>query len=181
MPGRDAIAAGREILGSPMPGEDETRHERRGDALKAPGRRQEPAVFERNEQIARRACQAAWRRPNPDYEALNELAHADHEMLPVQSLVEGGQYRGAQGFREWLASWSEMFGEDWESSVEDVSALDGERVLVTGRIKVRGLGGGVPIDQRFWLLMTLRGGKVARSEVHTDEARALKAAESKRV
>ena len=37
----------------------------------------------------------------------------------------------------------EMFGEAWESSVEQARAIDDERVLVTGWIKVQGLGGGV--------------------------------------
>jgi ketosteroid isomerase-like protein len=134
-------------------------------------------MSQENVEIARRACDAAWRRPKPDFKTLNGLAHPDHEMFTVQSLVEGGGYRGAEGFREWLISWSEMFGEEWESSVADARALDEERVLITGWVKVRGLGGGVPVEQRFWVLMTLREGKVARSEVYTDRGQALEAAE----
>jgi ketosteroid isomerase-like protein len=125
--------------------------------------------------IARRACEAAWRRPRPDVETLNEVAHPDHMMFPIQSLVEGGGYQGAEGFRRWLASWSEMFGEDWESTVEDAEAVGRDRVLVTGRIKFTGRGGGVPVDQQFWVAMTLRDGKVIRSEVHTERDRALEA------
>ena len=97
-------------------------------------------MSQENAEIARRACEAAWRRPKPDVDTLNALAHPDHEMFTVQSLVEGGGYRGAQGFREWLASWGEMFGEAWESSVEEARAVDDERVLVTGWIKARGSG-----------------------------------------
>ncbi len=133
-------------------------------------------MSQENVEIARRACDAAWRRPTPDFKTLNALAHPDHEMFTVQSLVEGGGYRGAEGFREWLGSWSEMFGEEWESSVADARALDEKRVLITGWIKVRGLGGGVPVEQRFWVLMTLREGKVARSAVYTDRGQALEAA-----
>jgi ketosteroid isomerase-like protein len=133
-------------------------------------------MSQENVEIARRACEAAWRRPKPDFDTLNALAHPDHEMFTVQSLVEGGGYQGAQGFREWLASWGEMFGEAWESSVEVAKAIDDERVLVTGWSKVRGLGGGVPVEQRFWVLMSLRDGKVARSAVYTDRGQALEAA-----
>jgi ketosteroid isomerase-like protein len=61
-----------------------------------------------------------------------------------------------------------MFGEDWESTVEDAVSAGHDRVLVTGRIKFTGSGGGVPVDQRFWVAMTLRDGKVIRSEVHTE-------------
>src|SRR5947207_15455202 len=96
-------------------------------------------MSQENVEIARRACAAAWRRPKPDFDTLNATVHPDHEMLPVQSLVEGGRYRGAQGFREWLASWGEMFGEAWESSVEQARAIDGARVMATGWMKVRGL------------------------------------------
>jgi ketosteroid isomerase-like protein len=130
----------------------------------------------KNVEIARRACEAAWRRPKPDFDTLNALVHADHEMFTVQSLVEGGGYHGARGFREWLASWGEMFGEAWESSVEQARAIDGERVLVTGWIKARGSRGGVPVEQRFWVVMSLRDGKVTRSAVYTDRDQALEAA-----
>jgi ketosteroid isomerase-like protein len=133
-------------------------------------------MSQENVEIAQRACEASWRRPKPDFATLNALAHPDHEMFTVQSLVEGGSYRGAQGFREWLTSWSEMFGEDWESRVEQAEAVDDELVLVTGRINVQGLGGGVPVEQRFWVVMRVREGKVARSAVYTDHAEALKAA-----
>jgi ketosteroid isomerase-like protein len=133
-------------------------------------------VGRENAEIALRACEAAWRRPRPDFDTLNSLVHADHEMFTVQSLVEGGGYRGAPGFREWLASWGEMFGENWDSRVEQARAVDNERVLVTGRMKARGSRGGVPIEQRFWVVMIVRDGKVARSTVYTDQTEALEAA-----
>ena len=126
-------------------------------------------------EIACRACEAAWQRPKPDVETLNEVADPDHMMFPIQSLVEGGGYRGAEGFRRRLASWSEMFGEDWESTVEDAASGGPGKVLVTGRIKFTGAGGGVPVDQRFWVAMTLRDAKLIRSEVHTEHERALAA------
>ena len=129
-----------------------------------------------NVETARRVCDAAWRRPKPDYKTLNAHVHPDSEMFTVQSLVEGGGYVGAAGFREWLKSWSEMFGEDWECWVEDVEGLDENRVLVTGQAKVRGAGGGVPVEQRFWVLTTFRGEKVSRSEIHMDKDQAIEAA-----
>jgi ketosteroid isomerase-like protein len=134
-------------------------------------------MSQENAEIARRACVAAWRRPKPDFDALNALAHPDHEMFTIQSLVEGGSgYRGAEGFRRWLTSWNDMFGEDWEASVEEAEPVDDERVFVTGWMNARGSGGGVPVEQRFWLLMNVRDGKVSRSEVYTDRNRALGAA-----
>jgi ketosteroid isomerase-like protein len=133
-------------------------------------------MSQENVEIARRACEAAWRRPKPDFATLNALAHPDHEMFTVQSLVEGGGYSGAQGFREWLASWGEMFGEEWEASVEEARAVDAERVLVTGWMKAQGRRGGVPVEQGFWVVMRVRDGKVTRSAVYTQREQALEAA-----
>lgn len=133
-------------------------------------------MSDENVEIARRICEAAWRRPQPDIETINALGHPDHEMFTIQSLVEGGGYRGAQGFREWLISWNEMFGEEWQASVEQARATDDEGVLITGWMKARGSHGGVPVEQQFWVAMTVRDGKVVRSEVFTDRAQALEAA-----
>ena len=129
-----------------------------------------------NADIARRICEAAWRRPAPDIETIRALGDPDHEMFTVQSLVEGGGYRGVEGFREWLLSWNEMFGETWEARVEEARTVDREQVLVTGFMEARGAGGGVPVDQRFWVVMTVRNGRATRSEIHTDYAAALRAA-----
>jgi ketosteroid isomerase-like protein len=126
--------------------------------------------------IALRMCEAAWLRPTPDLETLAALGHPDHEMFTVQSMLEGGGYRGAEGFGRWLASWNEMFGEDWEATVEDARATGDERVLITGWMKARGAQGGVPIEQRFWVVMDVRDGLAVRSEVFTQRERALEAA-----
>ena len=136
----------------------------------------EQAVPADNVETARLVCEAAWRRPTPGYDTLNAHVHPDMEMFTVQSLVEGGGYVGAAGFREWLKSWGEMFGEDWKCSVEAAEALDENRVLVTAQGKFKGVGGGVPVEQRFWVLMTFRGEKVSRSEIHTDKDQAMEAA-----
>ena len=133
-------------------------------------------MSQQNVEIARRICDAAWRRPEPDYATIAELGHPDHEMFTIQSLVEGGGYRGAEGFREWLASWNEMFGENWESTIEEARSVGGERVLLTGRMNARGRHGGAPVRQRFWVVMWVLEGRATRSEVHTEESRALEAA-----
>jgi ketosteroid isomerase-like protein len=133
-------------------------------------------VSHKNVEIARRLCEAGWR-PKPDYATVNALAHPDHELFTVQSLVEGGGYMGAEGFRRWLESWNEMFGEDWKCMIEDATGLDDDRVLITARVNARGLRGGVPVDQRFWIVIRLRESKASRTEVYTDRDRALEAAQ----
>jgi ketosteroid isomerase-like protein len=133
-------------------------------------------MSQENAEIARMVCEAAWQRPKPDFDTLNALVHPEHEMFTIQSLVEGGSYRGAQGFREWLASWGETFGQDWNAGVEEARTIDSEQVLISGRIQAQGQRGGVQIGQEFWVLMKLRDAKVIRSAVYTDKAQALKAA-----
>jgi ketosteroid isomerase-like protein len=43
-------------------------------------------------------------------------------------------------------------------------------------MRARGLRGGVPVEQRFWVVMTVRGGKATRSEVYTNREQAFEAA-----
>src|ERR687897_808797 len=105
-------------------------------------------MSQENVEIARRACEAAWRRPKPDFDTLNALAHPDHE----------------------------MFSEDWEASVTETRPVDDERVLVTGWMKARGVRGGVPVEQEFWVVMRVHDGRVIRSAVHTDREQTLEAA-----
>jgi ketosteroid isomerase-like protein len=52
----------------------------------------------------------------------------------------------------------------------------GERVLVTAHHRGRGLGSGIEVDARFYLLYTLRDGKVVRQDEYAERAEALEAA-----
>ena len=65
--------------------------------------------------------------------------------------------------REVLDSYSETF-EWWEASAEEVRDIGDDRVLVTGVFTALGKRGGVPVEQRFASLVTVRDGKVARTE-----------------
>jgi ketosteroid isomerase-like protein len=129
-----------------------------------------------NVEIVRRVCEAAWVRPRPDYETLNELVHPNAEMRTVQSMVEGGSYQGPKGFQDWLKSFNETFGEDWECHLVNAEAIDGERVLGEGLISVESVRGGVPLEQQFWVMCAVREGKVARSDIYLDRDEAQRAA-----
>jgi ketosteroid isomerase-like protein len=131
-------------------------------------------VSEENVEIARRAYQAATRRPKPDFATVNALYHHDHEFVSFASKVEGRSYVGAQGFREVLEGYDETF-ESWEVSVEQIRGVDSERVLIVAVIRALGRGG-VSIEERFGHLLTVRGGKVVRTELCGSPEEALKAA-----
>jgi ketosteroid isomerase-like protein len=132
-------------------------------------------MSEENVEIVRRALEAGWRRPKPDFATVNDLFHPDHELLSSTTRAEGGSQRGAQGFREVLGSLDEAF-ESWEGSVEQVRSIDKERVLVTAVMTALGKRGGVPVKQRFWYVVTVRDGKLTRTEGYTSVEEALEAA-----
>lgn len=59
---------------------------------------------------------------------------------------------------------------------ESFRAAGGDRVLVFVRVHGIGVGSGVEVEGRFAHLLTIRDGRVFRTEVYTDRGRALAAA-----
>ncbi|MCA1695967.1 MAG: nuclear transport factor 2 family protein, partial [Actinobacteria bacterium] len=98
-----------------------------------------------------------------------------HELFTSTMRVEGGSHRGVQAFREVLGNFNEAF-ESWEASVEQVRSIDKERVLVAALMTARGKRGGVPVKQRYGYVVTVRDGKLTRTEGYTSVEEALKAA-----
>ena len=133
-------------------------------------------MSEENVEIVRRALEAGWRRPKPDFATVNDLFHPDHELLSSAARVEGGgSERGAQGFREVLGGLDEAF-ESWELSIEQVRSIDKERVVVDALMTAQGKRGGVPVQQRFGYVVTVRDGKLTRTEGYPSFEEALEAA-----
>ena len=126
-------------------------------------------------EIARRAYEAGTRRPRPDFETVNALYHPDHELVTPLSRLEGTSYRGAEGFREWLGSRPE----DWEEltfRVDDVRVIDEERVLLAVTFVGRGRRGGVEVEQEQGMIVTVRDGRVVRTDAYTSVDEALASA-----
>ena len=64
----------------------------------------------------------------------------------------------------------------WKVEVDDlVDGTDG-RVVVVARVLARGRGSGVPVNQRLFSVLTIRGGRVVRIDDSTDREQALQAA-----
>jgi ketosteroid isomerase-like protein len=128
-----------------------------------------------NVEIVRAAIEAALRTPSPDWETVNALYHPDHEFLPRDVELEGGGGRqGARGYREWLSSASETV--EWEGTLAEVTEIDDERVLAVTPTKFRGKRSGVETEQRQASVVTVREGKVVRTEVFRSREQALEAA-----
>src|SRR5262245_20908818 len=134
-------------------------------------------MSEENVEIVRAAIEATIRRPHPDWETMNALFHPDHEFLDratVGGLEGGGGHRGAQGYREWLISVSETL--EWEVKLAEVTEIDHERVLAVTPAKFRGRQSGAETEQRIAAVVTVREGKVVRTELFQSSEQALEAA-----
>lgn len=128
-----------------------------------------------NVEIARRGIEAAIRKPKPDFAAMNELYHADHEFISRIEVLEGGSRRGARGYGEWRVNFEEAV--QWESRLEKVAEIDHDRVLAITPTRNQGRLSGLALhEERMACIVTVRGGKIIRTEVYPSPEEALKAA-----
>jgi ketosteroid isomerase-like protein len=87
-------------------------------------------------EMARRGVEAYNR---GDIDALIDLSDPEVSMVPVRSLLEGGEYRGHDGIRRFLAD----MDEDWERReivVDEISEV-ADGVLVLGTFRAVGRSG----------------------------------------
>jgi ketosteroid isomerase-like protein len=108
-----------------------------------------------NVEIARRAYEAAIRKPKPDFATVNALFDPAHELHSVMDL-EGRTRVGAQGFREWLAEMGDSL-ESWEVKIEEALPIDDDRVLFVWAGTVTGKRSGAEAGQRGAAVVTVRG------------------------
>lgn len=123
-------------------------------------------------EIAKRGLDAFNRRDRGVFAA---LMTPDVELFPsMHGNVEGGGYRGREGFDAYSAE----LGDTWEERrllAEEFRDL-GERVLVLCRTEVRGRASGVPVAGRQSIIFDFRDGKISRVRAYLDHADALRAA-----
>jgi ketosteroid isomerase-like protein len=128
-----------------------------------------------NVEIVRRAMEATFRKPKPDFATMNELYHSDHEFISLVDALEGDKHRGARGYRESRASVQDAV--EYTSRLEKVTELDKDRVLAIMPTSTRGKSSGIALkEQRFGCIVTVRGGKVTRTEVYPSPEEAREAA-----
>jgi ketosteroid isomerase-like protein len=133
-------------------------------------------MTEENVEIVRRAVVAVLQKPRPDFDTVNQLYDPDHELISLQETIEGGTRRGAPGFRDWLHEVDETW-DYLEVALDEVRALDESRVLAVTPQRVRAKRSGIELeDRRRCSVMTLRGGKIVRTEMYSSVEDALEAA-----
>jgi ketosteroid isomerase-like protein len=113
-----------------------------------------------------------------DVDALLARATEDFEWHPVLvASVEGGAYRGHDGFREFLSDWTSTWN-SWNLEAEEMREF-GDQVLVLTRVRAEGRGSGVELDQSLAHLFEFRGGLICRAETFLDRDKAIEVAESR--
>jgi ketosteroid isomerase-like protein len=129
-------------------------------------------MSQENAEWARRVAEAWARRDVGAADALVEGRLAPG--FEFHPLYLDRVYRGGEVARQMWADLSETW-EDYRFEVEDVVDL-GEYVLVLTHITARGVGGGVPIDQRVAMLGRFQGEQALWIKSFRSKEEALEAA-----
>jgi ketosteroid isomerase-like protein len=84
-------------------------------------------------------------------------------------------YRGRAEVRAWAEEVFEVV-EDPHSEFEQITELSDDRVFTENLVTGRGKGSGVPVELRYWSVLWVAGGKIARRQVFWNRDEALEAA-----
>jgi ketosteroid isomerase-like protein len=107
-------------------------------------------------------------------EVLEETFDVESLEVHDHDILDGRDYRGAQGFMQWLEDWSAAW-EEWSLDPEEYIDA-GERVIVVAKMHARGRGSGVEVDRQDALLYELRDGLIVRIDYFNNKNEALTAA-----
>jgi ketosteroid isomerase-like protein len=100
------------------------------------------------------------------------------EYYPARDIVEAGLvepcYRGPEGYRQYVATWTEVWGES--DYLERVEVIDtGERIVLLATAPMRAQASGVPLTEAYAMVSTFKDGRAVRIEEYFDHAKALEA------
>jgi ketosteroid isomerase-like protein len=104
-------------------------------------------------------------------EPMLHLLHPDVEWIPPATSLEPEPLHGREAVREYLAP--NFFESQTAEPLETIE--HGNRVLVVARVRARGRGSGIELDQTAYHLLTIDDGRAVRFEVHMDRSTALAA------
>jgi ketosteroid isomerase-like protein len=98
-----------------------------------------------------------------------ELVSPEVEFVSPLTQVRGRPYRGYDDGRQWLADVREQF-ERWHYDINDVRE-DGDVVIATGIVHLRGRASGVELDQpATWVVRFAGDGRIVRMEISTEQS-----------
>ena len=97
----------------------------------------------------------------------------DFEFVASPELPDAGTYRGEEAI-DWMTAWVESFKGHTIKATEIIDG--GDKVFVAILQRGRPRGSQVVVEGRWWVVMTLGGGELARAEVFPERTHALEAA-----
>jgi ketosteroid isomerase-like protein len=106
-----------------------------------------------------------------ELEPILEILHPDVEWIPPPTSLDPRPLRGRDAVREYLAP--NFFESQTAEPLETIEHVN--RLLVVARVRARGRGSGVELDQTAYHVLTIEEGRAVRFEVHVDRAEALRA------
>jgi ketosteroid isomerase-like protein len=125
-------------------------------------------MYEENVETVRRAFER-WNRGDREIRA-DEV----NPELELHSILLGGVVRGRDGLQSWFLEIDQQFDE-WRAQIDEVREADRDRLLVLGKIHLRGRESKVEFDQPMAWLMNFRDGRLLRMEMFADRQEALEA------
>jgi ketosteroid isomerase-like protein len=97
----------------------------------------------------------------------------DFVFVTSPDIPDAGTYQG-EAARDWIMAWVESFGGHTMQASDFIDG--GDKVFFAIFQRGRPRGSEVPVEGRWWLVMTLAGGAVARAEAFDEREQALEAA-----
>jgi ketosteroid isomerase-like protein len=117
-------------------------------------------MSEANLDLARRGYE---RWSKGDVEAMLDDSTTDFEFIPaIAAAVEGGSVKGQDEFRRFFNGLKETW-ETFSIEVDEFREV-GDQVMSIGRLKAKGRGSELELDQPFYTVLWFRDGKVARMQ-----------------
>jgi ketosteroid isomerase-like protein len=135
-------------------------------------------MSQENVEVVRRlysllADRGAWRRREYDHVFL-EYCSADYELIPPPVYPDAAtSYRGLEGVHQWQRLIDEIWV-DWDFEAERFFDA-GDEVVVFVRTSGTARQSGAPVVIAVAHVVTLRGGRLTRTEVFLDRKEALEA------
>jgi ketosteroid isomerase-like protein len=131
-------------------------------------------MSQENLEIVTAALRAAFAQPDPDFRTLNKLYAADHVLVPTGAGGVEDEARGMEGYKAWRDEVGNVMGPTFD--VKGTVDVGPDNVLAVLSTHFSGRSSGVTMEQRMWLVVTVQGGKIIRTQAFSDSAGALEAA-----
>jgi ketosteroid isomerase-like protein len=126
-------------------------------------------VSQQNVEIVRGALEAFGRG-----DVQGALAYAHPELVTTRRDPDGAVFHGREGFLRLFSDWVEGFTE--YSFRPDAYHDAGDAVVVQMRQRGRGATSGALVEDDWWMVYSVAGGKITRFEIYGDRSQAFEAA-----